>query len=110
MRTKIRVTAQRLRELAAAIARGPEAVRQEGTMSVPVQPERDADVVMSAAVDHLETMEADIWYLLDVIKHGMPSLSEPIPSGLDPTMYVTGSETGDRAVAFSIARIRGRMQ
>ena len=45
----------RLRELAHAVTKGPEAIRGECTMRVPAEPLRDADLVLSAAADMLES-------------------------------------------------------
>lgn len=53
----------RLRELAHAVTQGPDAVRRETTMRVPAEPERDADLVLSAAADALESAckRAEYW-------------------------------------------------
>lgn len=50
----------RLRELADAVTRGPDAVASEFTMSVPARPERDADLVLSAAADEIERLRATL--------------------------------------------------
>lgn len=50
----------RLRELADAVIRGPDAVASEFTMSVPARPERDADLVLSAAADEIERLRATL--------------------------------------------------
>lgn len=44
----------RLRELADAVTRGPDAIRQECSMRVPAEPLRDADLVLSSAADWIE--------------------------------------------------------
>ena len=50
----------RLRELADAVTRGPDAVAREFTMSIPARPERDADLVLSAAADEIERLRATL--------------------------------------------------
>ena len=50
----------RLRELADAVTRGRDAVASEFTMSVPSRPERDADLVLSAAADEIERLRATL--------------------------------------------------
>lgn len=50
----------RLRELADAVTRGPDAVASEFTMSVPARPERDADLVLSAAADEIERLRNEL--------------------------------------------------
>lgn len=50
----------RLRELADAVTRGRDAVASEFTMSVPARPERDADLVLSAAADEIERLRATL--------------------------------------------------
>ena len=48
----------RLRELADAVTCGRDAVASEFTMSIPARPERDADLVLSAAADEIERLIA----------------------------------------------------
>jgi hypothetical protein len=50
----------RIRELVKAITEGPDAVRREFYMSVPARPDRDADLVLSAAVGAIATLEAQL--------------------------------------------------
>ncbi|WP_428383698.1 hypothetical protein [Nevskia ramosa] len=44
----------RLRELATAVTQGPAAIARECSMRVPAEPDRDADLVLSAAAGELE--------------------------------------------------------
>ena len=46
----------RLRELATAVTEGQQAVAREFTMRVPAEPNRDADLVLSAAADEIERL------------------------------------------------------
>ena len=50
----------RLRELADAVTCGRDAVASEFTMSIPARPERDADLVLSAAADEIERLRATL--------------------------------------------------
>lgn len=107
-KNKIGITSERLRELAKAISNGPEAVRREFTMSVPVQPERDADLVLSSAADSLDSLAVareDISWLLSIVDR---TFKLPVLMGLDPTGYVTLSYKGDLAIAQRIEEIRRR--
>ena len=57
---------ERLRELSDAVTKGPKGMR-EFYMSIPAEPERDADLVLAAAADELERQAAEIERLRDLI-------------------------------------------
>jgi hypothetical protein len=58
MRTPSDVLCKRLDELAHAVADGPEAREREFTMRVPAELERDADLVLSQAAQHVRKLES----------------------------------------------------
>ena len=61
---------------------GPDAVAREFTMSVPARPERDADLVLSAAADEIEVLEAELAVCREAIEVCL-DVAENLPSDDD---------------------------
>jgi len=66
----------RLRELSHAVTQGPDAVSREFTMSIPVRPERDADLVLYAAAHEIERLREALLSAKD-----LRTFSDPLGHG-----------------------------